>query len=65
MDELLSKSTNPDPIYMDNRQHLLRSLYSLSLGEFWFEMDGQKIPETHPDWKLEHPNDSLAVGIDY
>lgn len=65
LDELLEKSTNTDPIYMDNRQNLLKSLYSLSLGDFWFEIGEESIPMTHPDWELKYPKNSFVMGIDY
>ncbi|WP_424951840.1 DUF5984 family protein [Deinococcus sp.] len=65
LDDLLARSTNPDPMYMDNRANVLKGLYILSLGEFWFEIDGESILKRHPDFMAKYPQDTFEVGIDY
>ena len=48
-----------------NREQLLGGLFWLSDGLYWLELDGEIVPQAHPDWIKQFPEHGHPAGIEY
>ncbi len=48
-----------------NREQLLGGLFWLSHGASWLELDGEIVPQAHPDWIKQFPEYEHPAGIEY
>lgn len=48
-----------------NREQLLGGLFWLSDGLYWLELEGETVPQAHPDWVSLYPEYEHPPGIEY